>query len=307
MARGRVGGTHSRISGKVGDEVYIVQKKADGSYFQVVQALPETREDVLTPEKCRQRCYMSVIMSHMPLLTDFMSAAFDGIPNGTLSVQEFVRLNVKTIQQEIDGDSLYGRGWWYRLYGENVVYPEPLYLTTGNFDLPQVSYAVNHSLIGGYAEWDSADAFATDTIRKWQDRWKFHSGDYLIFMFFICAGGGKPARYVHARLTWREGIDLDALVKDYNPDELFKIETIFPLTMNWHWSWDSNVNNIRFRSSADSMWYWCAAHGSIAFGFLNGKRVISRSRMFVIGLSSSAPVERRTFEEVWPSWYEERL
>lgn len=307
MGRGRVGGTRSRISGKVGNEVFLVHKNADGSYSQVVQAVPESREDVLTPEKARQRCYMSVIMSHMPLLTDFMSAAFDGVDNGTLSVQEFVRQNIRLIQDEVDGIGILGRAWWYRYYGDNNIYPEPLLISDGSFNPRSGTYSHQRSGMNGFVDWFSDDTFKGDTLGRVFNRWNFYPGEYIVIIFFIPKNGDVQSHYEYTRYRWKDNLDPDKLIVDYAADALFDFSGTFHVNVSWRWDVSHDGNMIRYASDNCPQFRYVGAFGILQFGFKDGRRRISRCRLRSDWTSPEGDLTRHLFDDVWDSWYTDRL
>lgn len=101
MARGRVGGTHGLISGKVGDIIYSITRNPDGSYRQKVGSVPSDPTYMNTDEQARARLTMATIERAMFTFRDMMGTGFEGVDSGTNSVSKFSELNYNKFKEDI--------------------------------------------------------------------------------------------------------------------------------------------------------------------------------------------------------------
>lgn len=100
MARGKLGGTKAAIRGKVGNEIYQLKRDDSGSLVQSVYKAPETRAYSNTEAQARARMIMGQIERMFNALPDIIKYAFKTIPDGTLSFQNFSRINYGLLKQD---------------------------------------------------------------------------------------------------------------------------------------------------------------------------------------------------------------
>ena len=93
MARSRVGGTKSLLSGKVGDVIYSITRNPDGTFRQGVSMNPEERDNPNTDAQARARLTMATIERAMFTFKDMMGTGFEGVDRGTNSVSKFSEVN----------------------------------------------------------------------------------------------------------------------------------------------------------------------------------------------------------------------
>lgn len=307
MAIGKLGGTRSKVSGSVGTEIYTIRRNADGDLIQIVSEKPETRTDTLTEAKAMQRMRMSIVMSHQPLLHDFMAAAFQDIPEGTLSVQNFVRQNVLLLQQEGNqGYPPYFR-WWYRLYGDTNIYPEPLLITDGTWTAPLDS--IGYSENNGYTAVgiSTPQYFERMTIAQYMDKWNFHKGEYMIYLFFVCAWNNRAAAYQYVRINWREDVDVSQILQDADMNSLFEQAGTFSVECSTVPADRYDFTGLFFNSQRIEKLYGIMAYGALQVVWRNGKRLLSKCRLRTNIRNEYHGLTRYTIKDVYPSWYTDRL
>lgn len=100
MARGRLGGTKSKIRGKVGSQVYQCKRASDGSLMQSVYQAPENVRYSNTDAQAKARMIMGQIQRMYHILPEIIKDAFKSIPRGTLSFQHFTKLNYAQLKEE---------------------------------------------------------------------------------------------------------------------------------------------------------------------------------------------------------------
>ena len=89
MASGRVGGTRSKISGKVGNEIYQVVRNPDGSYSQQVYEKPEIVQTAQTPKLQAQRMITAMVESLMRDLKEVGRISMQSGVNRSKSLNAF--------------------------------------------------------------------------------------------------------------------------------------------------------------------------------------------------------------------------
>lgn len=307
MAIGKLGGTRSKVSGSVGNEIYTIRRNADGDLIQIVSEKPETRTDTLTEAKALQRMRMSVVMSHQPLLHDFMAAAFQDIPEGTLSVQNFVRQNIFLMQAEGNqGANPYFR-WWYRMYGDSNIYPEPLLITDGTWSAPLDSLGYSESGETSAVGISTPQYFKRMTIGEYMDKWNFHKGEYMIYLFFVCAWGDRAAAYQYVRLNWKDDVDEKQVLQDADVSSLFEQAGTFSVECSTVPLSQYPFSGLFFNSQRMEKLYGISAWGALQVVWRNGQRMLSKCRMKTRIINDYHELSRYTIKDVYPSWYTDRL
>ena len=110
MARSRVGGSSAKLSGLLGSVVFTIGKTSDGGYEQYISAYNPEKENLNTKYQALARMIIATIERMVHVLTPVLRASFEGVPVGVTSVNEFAKLNMKSIQD-------YCRKYWFNAYG----------------------------------------------------------------------------------------------------------------------------------------------------------------------------------------------
>ena len=308
MASGRVGGTRAKIKGVVGNEVYQIVSDGQGGTDQIVYAKPEGKEFALTPELAKQRIFMSIVMRHMQLLTAVMDAAFENIPEGTLCVQNFARVNIRWMQEHYLDDPTFNELKWFPMYGETIALPFPLILTEGTF----------HTFAAYVSSYVSTSQSAQITIRlgdgrrsmtlaQFRDQLEWGIDEYLCHVYFTVGAGQEQSRYHYYRFNWKKNIDWNQRCDEADWDDIFDIVSSEPLHASIESSQFSEWWSVRFQSDwrADLRY----GHGTctIQFGYQQGKWRISQSQIRIPTGDNIHGHQRYSFNEVFDSWYTDRL
>ena len=82
MARGRLGGTKSKIRGKVGSEVYQLKRDPNGTLLQSVYAMPESPTYSNSERQAKNRCIMGQIERMWHLLPDIIRQCYADVAAG---------------------------------------------------------------------------------------------------------------------------------------------------------------------------------------------------------------------------------
>lgn len=102
MGRGRLGGTKSKIRGKVGSEIYQLKRDATGDLVQSVYSAPVNPTKTNSPAQAKARCIMGQIERMWHIIPQVIKDAYATIAPGTLSFQHFSKLNYDYVRSRFD-------------------------------------------------------------------------------------------------------------------------------------------------------------------------------------------------------------
>lgn len=308
MAVSRVGGTKSLVSGKVGDVVYSIVKDGNGGYRQDISALPEGRALALTPELARQRLFMSIVMRHMNLLTNFMAAAFEDVPEGTLSVQEFARINLRWLQNYYSNPPGSDYTVWWPKYGVQFALPAPIIVTQGTFRTTSIAEVHRiHSSSYGYIRVYFDYMYPNMTMRQWMQSHNLMLREYLCELVMTMGADAMHPSYEYVRFVVNSLLDLDRPCFEISSDEFFKTDGSLSGTFGWEDVGETDRHRLRFETFRYPNLNNIASWGTLQFGEQYGKWRLSRSQMLVNGTLPIGPLRHVTFEEAFKTWFDDRL
>lgn len=101
MASGRVGGTRSLKSGKVGDEVLSVTANGDGTYSQQVSAYVPSKQQTKTVRLAAQQMATAMVEAMMRDLKPLGKVSFQSAANKSKSLNAFSSWNLYKVQNEM--------------------------------------------------------------------------------------------------------------------------------------------------------------------------------------------------------------
>lgn len=138
MARGRLGGTKSKIRGKVGEDVYQMRRDPDGQLYQMVYSYTPNPANPNTEAQARARCIMGLIQRMWHWLPDIIKSAYADTPQGALSFQRFSHLNYSQVAADFDINFDGGNEFDWQDKRQMHAPAGPWYLTNGT--LPPVTW-----------------------------------------------------------------------------------------------------------------------------------------------------------------------
>lgn len=116
MATGRVGGTKSKITGQVGNEIFQIRKNPDGSYTQITY-VKGVRTETQTSERLQaQRMVTCMVESLMKDLKPVGQISMQSGRNKTTSLNAFSSMNLRYVAADCKAN-------WYQ--SNEFVYPLP--------------------------------------------------------------------------------------------------------------------------------------------------------------------------------------
>ena len=146
MARGRVGGTKSKLRGVVGDVIYQIAKNPYGDYDQKV--IEYTREKLNNNTKWQALARMQIAMFQrcMSELTPIIKCSYQGVKTGVTSVNYFVSQNMKLVQDFCIDHWKDGGGYSFPYKGREYESFGQFLISTGSYQVPsQFSFSFTRS------------------------------------------------------------------------------------------------------------------------------------------------------------------
>ena len=102
MARGRLGGTKSKIRGKVGTDIYQLKRDPIGTLVQSVYGQNPNPTYTNTETQAKNRCIMGQIERMWHWLPQIIKDSFATVPRGALSFQRFSKLNYPLLREDFE-------------------------------------------------------------------------------------------------------------------------------------------------------------------------------------------------------------
>lgn len=303
MARGRLGGTKSKIRGKVGGEIFQLKRDANGLLVQSVYSAPVTTEYTNTEAQARARCIMGQIERMWHIIPNVIRDAFTTIDPGTLAFQHFSRINYDYVvsQFSLVAGSYSSLNWKEK---RDLAAPAGEWLlcdgTLPEVWFPQTSWVdrYNNSL---YWYYDPADG--DYSLGGFLNRIGYQNGDYFRFYVFVDFADDtqatievidtylNPSLNVSEELPYPMADDVFIKTKDSGWQVLCGIDRVFP-TLRLRCPQDDTQRIIA-----------CAALQIVRPSDVGTKFSSCRFRWFQIPQSSLYP--RKTAYDVWPTWFNE--
>lgn len=100
MAVGRIGGTKSKIRGKVGGDIYQLKRDPNGILFQSVYAQNQNPKYTNTEAQAKNRCIMGQIERMWHIIPDVIRDAYAKIAPSSLAFQHFSKINYDYVRSQ---------------------------------------------------------------------------------------------------------------------------------------------------------------------------------------------------------------
>lgn len=186
MASGRVGGTKSLKSGKVGDSVLGIVQESDGSYAQKVSAYVPTKAQTQTVKLAVQQMCTGMVEAMMKQLKPLAQVGFQSGVNKSKSQNAFSSYNLMLLARE-------AKDYWEEVHEFEFAYKGERIRTGGRYILS--SGSLQYNCFDGYFGHDFLDDWLDPDVRVSQ----LHFG-----VFFIMPPTGWTIKQFMSRLrlTW---------------------------------------------------------------------------------------------------------
>ena len=303
MGRSKNGGTRSLVSGKVGDNVYVVRLAEDGYHYQAVRVAPKAREDNNTMKQAKARFIMGHLQRFQRAFPDILADCFEEVPAGQTSYNWFAKVNRDLLEQtaEAQWDSWGDFGFFEKYH--LAVPCGPWILSAGSLREPlplSIGYTQvynNFLRIGlGHKQGDYS-------VRSLLERSRIPENGFFYIIVWTWKVGDKDARLDAMKVERLASVDLDADIRNFTARPLFKIEGYMLNEQGWNAANDEYRITLRFR--AVTQYYLIAAWGLIAIGYGKRGKQVSSSNLHVIESIRDTYLFNTPPVEVWPSWYSE--
>ena len=310
MATGRVGGTRSKISGKVGSEVYTVRRDGKGSCEQVVGPLPESREDTLTEDVVEQRIRMSICYRYMKAIPFILNNAFKADETKSLNLQEFVRVNISVLRDKMKVFNPQINPIFFYEYGDTNLYPAPVKI--GGFGSIVVrSLSMSHTYLNG--EWcvnfDFQPILDDWTIQYWLNLSGLKDGDVILLLLQFVDDDPSRNNISYCKLIVNPKIPRHYTINPENFLDIFDIESqvdfnLVPQRMEID---KVTYYHLRFTKSSCNNYTECGGSSVIYSGLRQGKWARSEAFMTTWRIAGDHSYLYKDIASVWDSWYTNRL
>lgn len=241
MARGRLGGTRTKVKGAVGSVVYQIRKDSDGGYQQTVMERNRERVNNNTPAQAKARMLMGQIQRMFHILPDVISSGFSTIPKGAQSFWHFAKLNYPLLQDDFDNHfNSYGHFAFKRKFDMNP--PAGIWkLTSGVLpevvpDMVEVVDYLPANISWGF-QMESYDA----TYGQLLERMHMLPGDILHVLFYRVWTNSTRNDIVIGRFRARTDVQLNTLIQDLEEDAF--LEYTGELVQHQNFTFTDNMVN----------------------------------------------------------------
>lgn len=213
MGKARIGGTKSKLRGKVGGDIYQLKRDPNGTLIQSVYAQNQNPTYSNTEKQAKNRMIMGQIQRMWHWLPQIIKDSFASVPRGTLSFQKFSQLNYSLLRSDFENHYEENPDFDWQLKYEMTAPAGPWLLTHGT--LPEVTWDSAVSSLGWNngieLEWNSRASY--ETYGDFLDCFGLKHGDRLVVVFFRKNGlqlwgyvetwSFYPRKDYAADLSWR--------------------------------------------------------------------------------------------------------
>ena len=296
MASGRVGGTKSLKSGKVGDTVLGIVQESDGSYAQKVSAYVPTKAQTQTVKLAVQQMCTGMVEAMMKQLKPLASVGFQSAVNKSKSLNAFSSYNLMLLARE-------AKDYWDEVHEFEFAYKGERIRTGGRYILS--SGSLQYNCFDGYFAYPFPDSWIDPlvipgrmhfgifflmppvgwTIGQFMDRLKLtYSTEIWIAQYSTNQDEDVEGEYVWCRVT------INHNVRQSDPANEENIQALFEYHSNkWGLGQFSRPSEhapsrkyaycIGFRWESDIQNYIPVLGKAFTVTYVNGRKMISSARL----------------------------
>ena len=301
MARGRLGGTKSKIRGKVGSEIYQLKRDPNGTLVQSVYGQNQNPTYTNTPAQAKNRCCMGQIERMWHVIPDVIRDAYAKIDPGTLAFQHFSRINYDYVVSQFNllSGGISSLNWKEK---RDLAAPAAEWLLCDG-TLPEVFFPLTswleayNNALDWYYNLDDDD-YTLGAFLKFMG---YQKGDYLRFYVFVDFADDTPATIEVIDTYLNPSLDVRSILPYPMSDD------VFIKTKDNGWQVLCGINrafpHLRLRCPQDSTKriIACATLQIVRPSDVGTLFSSCRFRWFQVPQSSIYP--RKTALDVWPTWY----
>lgn len=304
MGRGRVGGTRSKISGKVGNEVYKIVYNPQGKLAQIVQAAESSRINNNTEGQARARLAMGMIERAMCALQPVITWSFEGYDRGQASANEFSRLNVPYIQADMQ--SHWNANSIYDYYKKGVQLDCAGAYLVSNGSLRYSWAGLSQFSLSAVGSFDlyTWDGVPDSTFKTWSLYNNIQAGDTITFIGFLQPFLHEGSKLLILSMSVPSWWTDDMAVSQDTFGNLFKFSG--NITPDVSWDSDNSRVHIHWQDPKNKRYTMMSHVGFIKSRWQGNKILCSRCR-----LSFQYPQFQNSWNnykpsQVWSTWYQDK-
>lgn len=136
MARSLSGGTRGFLRGRVANDLYQITTATNGRKVQLVRSVEDSRINNNTISQAMARMQMALCMGSLSSFKEIVDHSFEGVEYGLKSLNHFVSVNVKRIQEDCREHWMDGFLFDYPVKGSSVVRCGSFVIAEGRLTLP---------------------------------------------------------------------------------------------------------------------------------------------------------------------------
>lgn len=296
MASGRVGGTKSLVSGKVGSQVYSIVQNANGSYGQQVAEYVPTKAQTKTIKLAVQQMCTAMVQAMMKDLKPLAKVAFQSAKNKSKSLNAFSSYNLYKVAREAKDYWLETHEFEFAEKGERLKVGGRWILSSGtlktncfggyygdSFADTWIDPLVRHSWDNFGVWFDKRNQYTT--IGAWMDSFGLtYSTEIWVAIYYSSQVPDVEGLYCYLRITLDHEVSRSLPNREENIEKLFKVEASNYLSRGWCRPTEYMTNRrhaycIGFRYDLDDDSRVALMGGAFTITYVNGRKMISSSVM----------------------------
>ena len=305
MASGRVGGTKSLKSGKVGDTVLGIVQEPNGSYAQKVSAYVPTKPQTQTVKLAVQQMCTSMVQGMMRDLKPLAKVSFQSAVNKSKSLNAFSSWNLHKVLNEAKNNwdewhefmfpekgkwIKYGGTWilssgtlhyncwdgWYSDTGDSKAF-DPLVRSTFNvigvfFEYPKEKMTIGEFMELHKLQYNTEMWLAMFWLSDWVDPWPKPDDPYRL------------GKYAWKRITLNPKVRKSEIVTEDTLNQLFVTEASDADFNTWsrpneYQPRRKHARCLGFQFQEPKVFYHQMYYGGFTINYVNGRKMISSSVM----------------------------
>lgn len=246
MAKGRVGGTKSKLRGVVGDVIYQIAKNPYGDYDQKIISYTKEKLNNNTKWQALARMQIAMFQRCMSLLTPIIRESYQGIKTGVTSINYFVKINMALVQEDCIDNWTSPKGFSYPQKGKVETSSGLFCISQGTYKMPSIFSVKN----GRFPEYNVTYCFDLSKIgRRMYDLRKQFRFSYNDTLNLIIWGTNSFGMAQDILLI---GLQFNRQFGDYTMINQSNCGRVFSFTTKWWGRSTSRQWEVRLNASFDN-------------------------------------------------------
>lgn len=231
MARSRIGGGRTKLRGVVGDVIYQISKNPYGDYEQRIINYTREKLNRNTRQQCLARMQIAMFQRCMTLWTPIVKDSYQGVKSGLTSIDHFVSINMKSVQDYCISD--WGNSYGFSFPEKGKAYQSfgPFVISEGSYRVPSNFHVKLKSTLLGHVSFQID--FPAGKRRLYDIRKIFGFSYSDAINLFVWGGQGYEFQVglFHACLRFSKAFGDYSMVTSQNCAQIFEVTTnVFGIT-----------------------------------------------------------------------------